>query len=62
MEQITVKVPGDTAESLATYAESQHDRNPSGAIRALLDKGLQYDDRITDLEAEAARYRTARAG
>ncbi|MFC4990591.1 CopG family ribbon-helix-helix protein [Saliphagus infecundisoli] len=44
MEQITVKVPGDTYESLEEYTESEHDGNRSEAIRELLARGLEYDD------------------
>lgn len=48
MEQITVKVPSDTNESLEGYADEEHDGNRSEAIRELLSKGLEYDT----LEAE----------
>lgn len=57
MQQITVKLPDDTAKSLEDIAESQYDRNRSDAIRELLEKGLAADDRITDLERENERLR-----
>lgn len=57
MQQITVKLPDDTAESLNDTAESQYDGNRSDAIRDLLEKGLEADDRIAALEQENERLR-----
>jgi metal-responsive CopG/Arc/MetJ family transcriptional regulator len=53
MQQITVKVPDDTAESLANVAESQFDGNRSKAIRELLQRGIEYES----LETENERLR-----
>ena len=55
MNQITVKVPSDTSESLGEYAESQHQGNRSEAIRDLLAKGLAFDERVSELETERDR-------
>lgn len=44
MEQITVKLPDDTAELLEDVAESQFDGNRSEAVRELLRRGTEYDD------------------
>ncbi|WP_339106517.1 ribbon-helix-helix protein, CopG family [Haloterrigena salinisoli] len=48
MEQITVKVPSDTNESLEEYAEAEHDGNRSEAIRELLSRGLEYEEIKTE--------------
>lgn len=48
MEQITVKVPDDTNESLEEIAAEEYDGNRSDAIRALLEKGMEYDDLETE--------------
>jgi metal-responsive CopG/Arc/MetJ family transcriptional regulator len=53
MQQITVKVPDDTAESLANVAESQYDDNRSKAIRELLQRGIN----AADIERENDRLR-----
>jgi Arc/MetJ-type ribon-helix-helix transcriptional regulator len=55
MEQMTIKVPGKTIELLTQYAEAQHDGNRSEAARELLVKGLEYDERVSDLETERDR-------
>jgi Arc/MetJ-type ribon-helix-helix transcriptional regulator len=60
MQQITVKLPEDTAESLSNVAESQFDDNRSEAIRELLQRGIEYEDLEDDLEQAHARIEDLR--
>ena len=60
MRSISIKIPEDTDEALDAVAREEHDGNRSEAIRALIDKGLRYDDRVTDLEIENERLHRER--
>jgi Arc/MetJ-type ribon-helix-helix transcriptional regulator len=53
MQQITVKLPDDTAELLEDVTEKEFGGNRSQAVRELLRRGSEYDD----LAAENDRLR-----
>lgn len=51
MDRISVTLPENTITRLSKEVDKSYDSR-SEAIRALLEKGFEYDDRITDLEEE----------
>jgi Arc/MetJ-type ribon-helix-helix transcriptional regulator len=55
MQQITVKVPDDTAESLSNVADDEFDGNRSEAVRELLRRGTEYEDLKGEYEQAEAR-------
>jgi Arc/MetJ-type ribon-helix-helix transcriptional regulator len=61
MRSTSIKLPETTDETLTEYAEENHDGNRSEAIRALLDKGLRYDERVTEIERLKRELRAANA-
>ena len=57
MESITVKLPDTTIGSLEAIADEEYGGNRSDAIRAMIAKGMDYDDietRHDDLQRQLA--------
>jgi metal-responsive CopG/Arc/MetJ family transcriptional regulator len=58
MQQITVKISDETADTLTTVATDTFDGNRSEAIRELLERGIAYDDLETENERLQRRVQT----
>lgn len=57
MPKISFSLDTDLLVDVEEYAEENHDDVRSEAIRCLLEKGLEYDDVVDDLEGELEHER-----